>query len=182
MNTQASNGQPTELMLWVYNGINTRLYVGAKASDLTITLDPMMLLKWTAKFKAFLSGVVTTPTASFSAITPQGAWQANTTIAGTFVPAVMTATIDIKRASVDAIQTLDGNQAPYKIWSGPLQTSGTLDTVMEDDSNILQFTQNSKPAVVLALTNGTGATQVGVTITMTKCNFITGWKATGGSP
>lgn len=182
MNTAASNGQPTELMLWVYNGVNTRLYLGAKASDLTLTYDPMMLFKWTAKFKAFLSGVVTTPTVSFSAIGPQATWQATTTIGGTLVPNLMTATIDIKRASVDAIQTIDGNQSPYKIWSGPLQVSGTLDTVMEDDTYILDFLNNSQPATVITLTNGTGGTQVSVAVTLTKCNFLTGWKATGGSP
>ena len=182
MNTAASNGQPTELMLWVYSGINTRLYVGAKASDLTITFDPMMLLKWTAKFKGFLSGVVTTPTNSFSAIGPQATWQATTTIGGTLVPNLMTATIDIKRASVDAIQTIDGNQSPYKIWSGPLQVAGTLDTVMEDDTYILDFLNNTQPALVITLTNGTGATQVQVQVQLTKCNFLTGWKATGASP
>ena len=33
MNTAASNGQPTPLLLFVYNGYNTRMYAGAKCSE-----------------------------------------------------------------------------------------------------------------------------------------------------
>lgn len=181
MNTSASNGQPTELMLWIYDGFNARLFVGCKASEVVINYDPLQLLKWTAKFKGFLSGVVTTPTSSFSAITTQGAWQATTTITGTTVTNLAMASVTIKRATVVAIQTLDGNQSPYKIWSGPLGVTGTLNTVMEDDTQLNNYLNNSQPAVVITLTNGTGATQVQVVIQMTKAAFMAGWKPLANS-
>lgn len=176
MNTAASNGQPTPFELYIYNGYNTRVYAGAKASELQIKYDPMQLLTWTAKFKGFLSGVVATPTPSFTAIGPQGAWQSTVTVAGVAVPNLLTADLTIKRTSMDVIQTLDGNQSPYKIWAGPLDISGTLNFVAEDDTILAHYLSNDQPAVVITLTNGTGATQVGLRITMTKTNFIAGWK------
>jgi hypothetical protein len=158
------------------------MYVGCKASQVVITYDPAQLLKWTASFKGFLSGVTTTPTPSFSALAAQQAWQATTTIGGVVVPNLMTASLTIARASVDAIPSLDGNQSPYKIWSGSLQTTGTFNTIMEDDSMILNYVQNSQPATVITLTNGAGASQVSLVIQMTKTNFLSGWKATGSTP
>jgi len=178
MNVLANGLQPTPLMIWVCNGYNTRLYVGCKASDVTITYDPLQLLKWTAKLQGFLGGVVATPTPSFSAIVPQSAWQSTITIAGVLITTMLAGTITISRTSLAAIPSLDGNQSPYAIWSGQLKTAGTLSFVVEADNDLIKnnYIKNTQPAVVLAFTNGTGATQVGLSVQMTRCNFIAGWK------
>lgn len=185
MNTAASNGQPTELMIWVYNGYNTRLYVGCKASELVIKFDPMQLVTWTTKFEGFLSMVyagtgstpnISNPTSSFSAITPQGAWQAAMTVAGTSIPALLTCDYTFKRTTMEAIHTLQSNQSPYKIWAGSLETTGNLNFVMEDDTILAHYLKNDQPATVTTLTNGTGATQVQIQIQSTKTNFVAGWK------
>lgn len=175
MNTAASNGQPTELMVWVYNGFNTRLYVGSKASELVIKFDPMQLVTWTTKFEGFLSAVVATPSpVSFSAVTPQGAWQGSMTINGTNVPNLLTSDFTFKRATMEAIHTLQNNQSPYKIWAGSLETTGNLNFVMEDDTIIAHYLANDQPVVVLTLLNTT--TNTGIKVQSTKTNFIAGWK------
>lgn len=172
----AGTGQPTPLLWYVYDAFNTRVFSGAKCSDLTLTYDPAMLLKWTAKFTGNPSGVVATPTSSYSAITVQAAWQVSATIAGVAALNLLNASVTFKRATMDAIPTLQGVQSPYKIWSGGLECTGTLNLVMEDDTNLLQYLNNTQPAVVLTFTQGTGATQVAVIVQMTKCNFVSGWK------
>jgi hypothetical protein len=181
MNTSASNGQPTPLMCFYYNGINTRLYPGMKLSELTINFDPAQLVTWTAKAKGFLSGVVANPTPSFSAITVQPAWQATLTIGGTTYTNIETCSFTITRASIDAPDTLDGNQSPYIIWAGPLTTTATVNFIAEDDTILNFYLQGTQPTVVLTLVNGTGATQVGVTVQLTKANFMTGVKYNSGS-
>lgn len=181
MNTNASNGQPTPLMCFYYNGINTRLYPGMKVSELTINFDPMQLVTWTAKAKGYLSGVVSNPTPSFSAITVQPAWQATMTIGGTAVTNLETCSITIARSSIDAPGTLDGNQSPYVIWAGPMTTTGTMNFIAEDDTILNYFIQGTQPAVVLTLVNGTGASQVQLQIQMTKANFVSGWKYNSGN-
>lgn len=177
MNTAASNGQPTPLLVFIYDGYNTRLLAGAKCSEVQLKFSPDNNVSFTSKWLAFQSMVVANPTQSFSAITPQGAWQAAASINSVTVPNVLQADFSIKRP-VEAIQTLDGSQQATVIWAGPLETTGNLLTTMEDDTNLNLYLNNTQPPVTFTLTNGTGASQVQVQLQMTKCQFTDAWAPT----
>jgi hypothetical protein len=178
INTAASQGQPTPFLIYIYQGTTTRVFAGAKISELVLKIDPSANITWTAKATAFTSILVSTPTPSYSALQPQAAWQVTPTIGGTSYPNLLSGDVTFKRATVDAINTADSTQAPYKIWVGPLQATGNMLFVMEDETLLTQFLANTQPVVSLAYTNGTGASQTAMTIQMTKAAFLTGWKPT----
>lgn len=179
MNTAASNGQPTPLLVFINNGFNTRLYAGAKCSEVALKFDPTGNLSFTSKWMALESMVLTTAgTPTFTAIAPQAAYQAACSINSVVVPNVLTADFTVKRDSMEAVQTIDGSGQAISIWAGPLSTSGNLTLTYEDDTN-LNFYSNTTPIPVsFSLLNGVGASQVGVTLQMTKCLFVDGWQIT----
>jgi hypothetical protein len=178
MNTSASNGQPTPLLVFMYNGNNVRLFAGAKASEVVLKFDPTKNLTFTSKWMSLESGVVANYTPTFSALTPQGAWQASTSINSVVVPNTLSADFTIKRDSMDAVQTLDGSQQATIIWAGPLSTSGNLLLTYEDDTNLNLYLNTTQLPLSFDLLNGTGATQVEAKLQMTKCVFMDGWKPT----
>ena len=178
MNTSASNGQPTPLLLFVYNAGNTRLYAGAKCSEVAIKFDPNLNLSFSSKWMSFQSCVVANYTASFSTLTPQGAWQASTSINSVVLNYVLNATFTIRRSTMEAIATLDGNQQALVIWAGPLETTGQMALTYNDDTVLAYFIAGTQVPVSFTLTNGTGATQVQYVLQMTKCLLVNGWKPT----
>ena len=183
MNTAASNGQPTPMLLFVYDGFNVRMYAGAKCSEVDLKFDVTANVSYTSKWMSLGSCVVAGYTPTFSNLTPQAAWQAAASINSVTVPNVLSADFTIKRDSMEAIQTLDGSQQATIVWAGPLSTAGNLNLTMEDDTNLNYYLAGNPIPVSFTLTNGTGATQVQVQLQMSKCLFVDGWKPaiTGGS-
>jgi hypothetical protein len=182
MNTAASNGQPTPMLLFVYNGGNVRLFPGAKCSEVQIKFDPATNLSYTSKWMSLESMVVANYTPTFTSVAPQGAWQAATSINSVTVPNTLTADFTIKRDAIEAIQTLDGSQQATVVWAGPLSTTGNLNLTYEDDTNLNFFLNGAPIPVSFTLVNGTGATQSYFNLQMTKCLFVDGWtpNLTGG--
>jgi hypothetical protein len=178
MNTSASNGQPTPLLVFIYNGNNTRLFAGAKASEVQMKFDPAANLSYTSKWMSLQSAVVSNFTPTFTTLTPQGAWQASTSINSVTVPNTLAADFTIKRDSMEAIQTLDGSQQATVIWAGPLSTTGNMTLTYEDDTNLNFYLNGSQVPVTFDLVNGTGGSQVEAKLQMTKCLFVDGWKPT----
>ena len=97
MNTSASNGQPTPMLLFVYDGFNVRMFAGAKCSELAIKFDVTQNLNYTSKWMALGSCVVANYTPTFSSLAPQGAWQAAASINSVVVPNVLAADFTVKR-------------------------------------------------------------------------------------
>lgn len=176
MNTAGSQGQPTKLAWFYYNGNNTRLFSGAKLSEVMIKIDPKANVTWTAKGVSNGSVVFSNTTASYSALVPQVSWTVTPTIGGTILARLLTADFTFKRAATDAIVTAQGVQTPYSVWDSALQCTGNLNLVMEDDTDILNYLNNSQPTISLVANTGTGASQTGFTIQLTKGAFLAGWK------
>jgi hypothetical protein len=145
---------------------------------MAIKFDPAANLSYTSKWMSLESGVVANYTPTFTAITPQAAWQAATSINSVTVPNTLMADFTVKRDSMEAIQTLDGSQQATVIWAGPLSTAGNLTLTYEDDTNMAFYLATSQIPISFALTNGAGAAQVAVTLQMTKCLFMDGWQVT----
>ena len=66
------------------------------------------------------------------------------------------------------IYGISNTQNPYQIFLGPLEVTGSIKFVMENDSQLLNFLNNSQPAIVLDWAYGSGATQVQISATITK--------------
>ena len=167
------NGQPTPVTIYDFDVVNTRAIASAKCDELQVKMDPAGLITYTAKFTGRESGVVTTPTNSFSTIAPVPAWQGTATIGGTALGTLVSFEVTFKRQQLDIITTVQGIQDPYSIFVGALKSTGKMVFVMEDDTQLLNYINNSQPTVVLTASNGTGASQVSIGFTFTKCNYLT---------
>lgn len=171
--------QPTPFLLWDFNGTDQRMYAGAKVEQLDVNFDPSGLLTWQASLQSWMSGPVPSTTPSYSSVSVAPTWQVQATIGGTNVLYVMTANLSIKRP-VESIYTLQNIQDPYKLWSRPQTIEGSMNVVMEDNTQLNNFLNNSQPSLTLLFTPS-GANPNTIQFTMTKCNFETGKpKQTGG--
>lgn len=169
-NKNTGDGQPTPLLLHDFNAINTRVVAAALVEELALKFDPMGKLEYTAKGKGLASGVVTTPTPSYSTLTPVPTWLGLTSVGGSSLLTLVGADLALKRA-VAAIHSQDGTQDPYAIFGGALAVEGKVAFVMEDDTQLNNYLNNSQPAVLLTFTRGAGASQEQLQLQMTKANY-----------
>jgi hypothetical protein len=79
----------------------------------------------------------------------------------------MEGNIDMTRAATP-IYGISNTQNPYQIFLGPLEVTGSIKFVMENDSQLLNFLNNSQPAIVLNWNYGSGASEVQLQATITK--------------
>ena len=75
---------------------------------------------------------------------------------------------------VTPIYGISNTQNPYNVFLGPLEVTGKITFVMENDSQLLNFLNNSQPAIVLNWNYGTGSNEVQIQATITKGAYTTG--------
>lgn len=167
----AGTYQPTPYVLYFYDAVNTRVFAGSKCNEITLSLDPAQLVKFSAKWIGRASGVVANPTSSFSAIVPLPAWTSLVTLAGTATGKLQTFEVTLTRQAAQDIAALQGIQDPYSVWVGAEVATGKFLAVKEDDTLYNYYGGTNvptQPTLTLASTVGTGAPQVGLTIQFTK--------------
>jgi hypothetical protein len=118
------------------------------------------------------TATVVTPTTSYTTVPPQAVWTGVSKIAGTTVAIIEDGNCNITRP-VTPIFTVDGNQAPYQLFQGPVAVTGSLTLVLEDDTQLLNYLNNSQPSLQINFTTGTAATAGyrQIQLNMTKCAF-----------
>jgi hypothetical protein len=161
-----SDGQPKSYTLTDYYATGTRQYAGAKFSELGFKFNGDGMLTYSAKATAFASTTTTVPTPSFTAITPIAGWTGVVTIGGTVSPSVIDGEVNIKRP-VTVVDTVDGTQNPGAIWSGPVSVEGKMTLIMEDDTQLTNYLNNTQPSLDVNFSAGAGATAVQVKLHMT---------------
>jgi Phage tail tube protein len=168
-----SDTQPTSFTLYDYDAATTRGYASSRFTNLSFKFNNEGLLTWTAKATGMASGIVATPTPSFSTVAPLAAWIGVVTIGGTVVTTLIDGDFNIARP-VNAIQTLDSTQHPYKIWaSAPVTVDGKLTFVMEDETELLRMINNTQPSLDILFSTGTGASQLAIQFHCTKAAYRT---------
>lgn len=173
LNSQASNGQPTTFTLSDYYSLgtaSTRRFAGAQFESVDFKFTADQLLTYTAKCKAYQSATAANPTPSFSTVTATPSWEGVTTINGTTSALMSEGNCTISRA-VDPIWTVDGNQRPYQLFAGAVIVSGAMTLVLESDTELNLYLQNTKPALDIAWSHGTGATTQAIQLHMSKAAF-----------
>lgn len=164
------DGQPPTYTISDFYTINTRQYAGAKFSEVGIKFNGDGLLNYSAKATSLASVTATAPTSSYTAVPPPAGWTGVVSIGGSAASFVVDGECTIKRP-VTVINTSDGTPAPYALFSGPVDASGKLTLVMEDDVQLLNYLNNSKPSLDINFSQGTGPTLLQVKLHMTKCSF-----------
>jgi hypothetical protein len=165
--------QPISYTLTDFYAVDVRSYPGCQFSDFSLKFNADGMLEYDTKTTGFQSELVADPTPTFSTVLPTPVWRGTVSIGGTAVSTAMTGNIDMKRPATP-IYGISNTQDPYQVFLGPLEVTGKITFVMEDDSQLLNFLNNSQPALVFNWAYGTGATAVQIQATLTKGAYTTG--------
>ena len=165
--TVAADDQPISYTLTDFYAANVRSYPGCQFSDFSLKFNADGMLEYDAKTTGFKSSTVSTPTPSFSTVLPTPVWQGTVSIGGSAVSTSMTGNIDMKR-NVTPVYGISQTQDPFNIFLGPLETTGKVTFIMENDTELTRYLTNTQPAIVLNWAYGAGATAVQIQATITK--------------
>jgi hypothetical protein len=159
--------QPISYTLTDFYAVDVRSYPGCQFSDFSLKFNADGMLEYDAKTTGWASTTVADPTPTFSTVLPTPVWRGTVSIGGSAVATAMEGNIDMARAATP-IYGISNTQNPYQIFLGPLEVTGSIKFVMENDSQLLNFLNNSQPAIVLNWNYGTGASEVQLQATITK--------------
>ena len=174
-NSLASGGdvQPISYTLTDFYAVDVRSYPGCQFSDFSLKFNADGMLEYDAKSTGFQSETVSDPAPTFSTVLPTPVWRGTVSIGGSPVSTAMTGNIDMMRPATP-IYGISNTQDPYQVFLGPLEVTGKITFVMEDDSELLNFLNNTQPALVFNWAYGTGAAEVQIQATLTKGAYTTG--------
>jgi hypothetical protein len=147
-------GQPKGYTIADYSGLGAtsgaRYFPGAGVTELTFKFDAAGALTYDVKTLANSSSLVPTsaPTKTFGTLVPTPAYIATVTIGGSAVTTVQMGDLSIKRP-ITPIHSADGTQAPYSLFSGPVDVTGNLTFVAEDETELLRYLNVTKPSLDL---------------------------------
>lgn len=174
-NSLVSGGdvQPISYTLTDFYAVDVRSYPGCQFSDFSLKFNADGMLEYDAKSTGWASETVSDPTPTFSTILPTPVWRGTVSVGGSTVATAMTGNIDMKRPATP-IYGISATQDPYQVFLGPLEVTGKITFVMEDDSELLNFLNNTQPALVFNWAYGSGAAEVQIQATLTKGAYTTG--------
>jgi hypothetical protein len=174
-NSLASGGdvQPISYTLTDFYAVDVRSYPGCQFSDFSLKFNADGMLEYDAKSTGFQSETVADPTPTFSTVLPTPVWRGTVSIGGSTVSTAMTGNIDMTRPATP-IYGISNTQDPYQVFLGPLEVTGKITFVMDNDSQLLNFLNNSQPALVFNWAYGAGASAVQIQATLTKGAYTTG--------
>jgi hypothetical protein len=165
--------QPISYTLTDFYAVDVRSYPGCQFSDFSLKFNADGMLEYDTKTTGYSSELVADPSPSFSTVLPTPVWRGTVSIAGSQVTTAMSGNIDMKRPATP-IYGISNTQDPYQVFLGPLEVTGKITFVMENDSQLLNFLNNTQPAIVLNWSYGTGAALVQLQATITKGAYTAG--------
>jgi hypothetical protein len=171
--TSGGDVQPISYTLTDFYAVDVRSYPGCQFSDFSLKFNADGMLEYDAKSTGFQSEVVSDPTPTFSTVLPTPVWRGTVSIGGSTVSTAMTGNIDMTRPATP-IYGISNTQDPYQVFLGPLEVTGKITFVMDNDSQLLNFLNNSQPALVFNWAYGAGASAVQIQATLTKGAYTTG--------
>ena len=165
--TAGADDQPISYTLTDFYAASVRSYPGCQFSDFSLKFNADGMLEYDTKTTGFSSDVVTATSPSFSTILPTPVWQGTVSIGGTAVSNAMNGNIDMMR-NVTPVYGISATQDPYQVFLGPLEVTGKVTFMMENNDELTNFLTNTQPAIVLDWNYGTGAAEVQIQATITK--------------
>jgi hypothetical protein len=169
----SGTGQPVTYTFTDYDGVNAREFGGAQMQSLDVKFSADSLLTYTAKAMGYQSVVGSTPTPSFTTVTPTPSWTGAVSIAGAASIKMAEGNIAISR-DVTPIFTVEDTQRPYQVFAGPLRVEGSMLFVTESDAELNYYLNNTQPVVVVDFTQGASTALTQVQFTLSKCAFTIG--------
>ena len=165
--TSGADDQPISYTLTDFYAADVRSYPGCQFSDFSLKFNADGMLEYDTKTTGWQSSAVSDPTPTFSTILPTQVWRGTVSIGGSAVSNSMTGNIDMAR-SVTPVYGISATQNPYNIFLGPIEVTGKITFIMENDDELTRFLSNTQPAIVLNWAYGAGAAAVQLQATITK--------------
>jgi hypothetical protein len=165
--TSGADAQPISYTLTDFYAVNVRQYPGCQFSDFSLRFNADGMLEYDTKTTGWQSVTTSDPTPSFSTVLPTPVWRGSVSIGGSTVATAMTGNIDMTRP-VTPVYGISTTQNPYNIFLGPLEVTGKITFLMEADTELTRFLQNTQPAIVLNWAYGSGASALQIQATLTK--------------
>jgi hypothetical protein len=162
-----ADDQPISYTLTDFYAADVRSYPGCQFSDFSLKFNADGMLEYDTKTTGWASTAVSDPTPTFSTLLPTQVWRGTVSIGGTAVSNAMTGNIDMAR-SVSPVYGISNTQNPYNIFLGPIEVTGKITFIMENDDELTRFLNNTQPAIVLNWAYGSGAAAVQLQATITK--------------
>lgn len=165
--TSGADDQPISYTLTDFYAADVRSYPGCQFSDFSLKFNADGMLEYDTKTTGWASTAVADPTPTFSTLLPTVVWRGAVSIGGATVSNAMTGNIDMTR-SVTPVYGISNTQNPYQVFLGPLEVTGKITFIMEDDTELTRFLNNTQPAIVLNWAYGAGASAVQIQATISK--------------
>jgi hypothetical protein len=165
--------QPISYTLTDFYAVDVRSYPGCQFSDFSLKFNADGMLEYDAKTTGWSSSVVSTPTPSFSTLLPTPVWRGTVSVGGSPLSTAMTGNIDMKRPATP-IYGISNTQDPYQVFLGPLEVTGKITFVMDNDTQLLNFLNNTQPALEFVWNYCTGASEIAVVANLAKGAYTTG--------
>lgn len=162
-----ADDQPISYTLTDFYAADVRSYPGCQFSDFSLKFNADGMLEYDTKAMGFSSSAVADPAPTFSTVLPTPVWRGTVSIGGSPVADAMNGNIDMKR-NVTPVYGIASTQDPYQVFLGPLEVTGKITFMMENDDELTRFLSNTQPAIVLNWAYGTGATALQIQATITK--------------
>jgi hypothetical protein len=162
-----ADAQPTAFTLTDFYAANVRAYAGCQIHDVSLSFNADGMLEYDAKATGWESTTASTPTPSFSTVLPTPVWQGTVSIGGSAVSNTVEGSLSMTR-SVTPIYGIASTQNPFTVFVGALEVTGSLKFVMEADTELVRFLNDTQPAIVLNWAAGTGASATQIQATITK--------------
>lgn len=164
--------QPISYTLTDFYAVNMRNYPGCQFSDFNLKFNADGMLEFDTKTTGFSSVDAEQPTPSFSTVAPTPVWQGTVSVGGVAVSNAVDGNITLKR-NVTPIYGIAQTQDPYQVFLGALEVTGSIKFVMENDDQLINFLDNTQPAIVLNWAYGAGANALQLQATITKGAYTT---------
>jgi hypothetical protein len=159
--------QPISYTLTDFYAVDVRSYPGCQFSDFSLKFNADGMLEYDSKTTGWASSTVADPTPTFSTVLPTPVWRGTVSIGGSAVATAMEGSIEMTRG-VTPIYGISNTQNPYQVFLGALEVTGNIKFVMESDAQLINFLNNTQPAIVLNWAYGAGATAVQIQATISK--------------
>lgn len=168
-----ADAQPTSFTLADMYVADNRWYPGCKVTDFTLTFNSDGMLEYTAKLMGHPSEVEAYDTPSFSNVVPTAVWRGEVSVGGVVIGYTTAGSLTVTRKA-EAIFGINSDQGPYEVFVGALDAKGQMTFVMENDDQLINYLDNTQPALAFTWIVGTGATQTEVAAFISKGAYTTG--------
>lgn len=150
------DGQCPGYTIHDYQGLQARKYPYSMCSSLSLRVAAQELFTYSAAFTSQASVTESTPTPSFSSLSPIAGWTGGVTLAGSSNALIEELDLTLTR-NVTPVFAVAGSSNPVQIWQGPLSVSGRAMFIAADETEFSRYLNVTTPSMVVTLSQGTSS-------------------------